>query len=277
MQEIILDTVLDCLKIIPFLFIAFLIIEFFEHKLSHKTENTIKKAGRFGPLIGSILGALPQCGFSVLATNLYITRIISIGTLIAIYLSTSDEMIPILIAEKAPIDNILFLVVLKILIGLTCGFIIDLIIRKEEPKEHFEICEHDHCDCEHGIIVPAIKHTLKTLVFIFIITFILNAAFHYIGEDNIKHIFDKTNFFTPLIAALIGLIPNCGSSIILTELYIANILPLSSALAGLLANSGVALLVLFKSNKNIKENIKIVGILYLISVITGLLLKIFGV
>ena len=277
MQEIILDTILDCLKILPFLFIAFLIIEFFEHKLSHKTEDTIKKAGKIGPLFGSLLGALPQCGFSVLATNLYITRIISLGTLIAIYLSTSDEMLPILIAEKAPIDSILFLVVLKILIGMICGFIIDLIIRKEEPKEHFEICEHDHCDCEHGIVMSAIKHTLKILIFIFIITFILNVAFHYIGEDNIKHIFDKTNFFTPFIAALIGLIPNCGSSIILTELYITNILPLSSALAGLLANSGVALLVLFKTNKNIKENLKIVGILYSISVITGLLLKIFGV
>ena len=277
MQEIILDTILDCLKILPFLFIAFLIIEFFEHKLSHKTEDTIKKAGKIGPLFGSLLGALPQCGFSVLATNLYITRIISLGTLIAIYLSTSDEMLPILIAEKAPIDSILFLVVLKILIGMICGFIIDLIIRKEEPKEHFEICEHDHCDCEHGIVMSAIKHTLKILIFIFIITFILNAAFHYIGEDNIKHIFDKTNFFTPFIAALIGLIPNCGSSIILTELYITNILPLSSALAGLLANSGVALLILFKSNKNIKENLKIVGILYSISAITGLLLKIFGV
>lgn len=277
MQEIILDTILDCLKILPFLFIAFLIIEFFEHKLSHKTEDTIKKAGKIGPLFGSLLGALPQCGFSVLATNLYITRIISLGTLIAIYLSTSDEMLPILIAEKAPIDSILFLVVLKILIGMICGFIIDLIIRKEEPKEHFEICEHDHCDCEHGIVMSAIKHTLKTLIFIFVITFILNTAFHYIGEDNIKHIFDKTNFFTPFIAALIGLIPNCGSSIILTELYIANILPLSSALAGLLANSGVALLILFKTNKNIKENLKIVGILYSISVIAGLLLKIFGV
>ena len=277
MQEIILDTIFDCLKILPFLFIAFLIIEFFEHKLSHKSENTIKKAGKFGPLIGSILGALPQCGFSVLATNLYITRIISLGTLIAIYLSTSDEMLPILIAEKAPLNSILLLVAIKIIIGLVCGFIIDLIIRKEEPKEHFEICEHDHCDCEHGIIIPAIKHTLKTLIFIFIITFILNAAFHYIGEDNIKHIFDKTNFFTPFIAGLIGLIPNCGSSIILTELYIAEILPLSSALAGLLANSGVALLVLFKSNPNIKENLKIIGILYFISVITGLLLKIFGV
>ena len=277
MQEIILDTILDCLKILPFLFIAFLIIEFFEHKLSHKTEDTIKKAGKFGPLFGSLLGALPQCGFSVLATNLYITRIISLGTLIAIYLSTSDEMLPILIAEKAPIDSILFLVVLKILIGMICGFIIDLIIRKEEPKEHFEICEHDHCDCEHGIVMSAIKHTLKILIFIFIITFILNAAFHYIGEDNIKHIFDKTNLFTPFIAALIGLIPNCGSSIILTELYITNILPLSSALAGLLATSGVALLILFKTNKNIKENLKIVGILYSISAITGLLLKIFGV
>ena len=277
MQEIILDTILDCLKILPFLFIAFLIIEFFEQKLFHKTEEYIKKAGKLGPLIDSLLGAIPQCGFSVLATNLYITRIISLGTLIAIYLSTSDEMLPILIAENAPIGSILLLVGLKIIIGLTCGFIIDLIIRKEEPKEHFEICEHDHCDCEHGIIIPAIKHTLKTLIFIFIITFILNATFHYIGEDSIKHIFDQTNFFTPFIAALIGLIPNCGSSIILTELYIANILPLSSALAGLLANSGVAILVLFKSNKNIKENLKIISILYSISVITGLLLKIFGV
>lgn len=277
MKEIILDTILDCVKILPFLFIAFLIIEFFEHKLSHKTENTIKKAGRLGPLFGSLLGALPQCGFSVLATNLYITRIVSLGTLIAVYLSTSDEMLPILIAEKAPIDSILFLVILKILIGLLCGFIIDLIIRKEDVKEHFEICEHDHCDCEHGIIKPALRHTLKTLAFIFIITFILNAAFHYIGEDTIKHLFDKTNFFTLFIAALIGLIPNCGSSIILTELYVAQILPLSSAIAGLLANSGVALLVLLKSNNNMRENAKIIGILYFISVVTGLLLKIFGV
>ena len=230
MQEIILDTILDCLKIIPFLFIAFLIIEFFEHKLSHKTENTIKKAGKFGPLIGSILGALPQCGFSVLATNLYITRIISLGTLIAIYLSTSDEMLPVLIAEKAPISSIALLVGIKILIGLICGLVIDLIVKKENPKENFDICKHDHCDCNNGIIIPSIKHTLKTLLFISIITFILNAAFYYIGENNIKHIFDKTNFFTPFIAAIIGLVPNCGSSIILTELYIANILPISSAL-----------------------------------------------
>ena len=277
MQEVIIDTIIDSLKIIPFLLIAFLIIEFFEHKLSNKAEKAIQKAGKLGPLFGSVLGAIPQCGFSVLATNLYITRIISLGTLISIYLSTSDEMLPILIAEKTPINSILLFIGIKVIIGLVCGFIIDLIIRKEKPKEHFDICQEEHCDCEHGIFLSTLKHTIKTLIFIFIITFILNLAFHYIGEDNIKHIFDNTTIFSPFIAGLVGLIPNCGSSIILTELYIADILPFSSALAGLLANSGVALLVLFKSNKNTKENIKIVSILYLISIITGILLEIFGV
>ena len=130
MQEVIIDTIIDSLKIIPFLLIAFLIIEFFEHKLSNKTEKAIQKAGKLGPLFGSVLGAIPQCGFSVLATNLYITRIISLGTLISIYLSTSDEMLPILIAEKAPINSILLFIGIKVIIGLVCGFIIDLIIRK---------------------------------------------------------------------------------------------------------------------------------------------------
>lgn len=277
MYDVILDTILDNIKLLPFLFIAFLIIEFFEHKLSHKTEKTIKEAGKLGPLLGSLLGAIPQCGFSVLATNLYITRIISLGTLIAIYLSTSDEMLPILLAEKAPINTILSLILIKIGIGLVFGFLIDLLVKKQQEKENFDICKHDHCDCEHGIIIPTIKHTVKILFFIFIITFLLNSAFHYIGENNIKHLFDKTNFFTPFIAGLIGLIPNCGSSIILTELYITNILPLSSALAGLLANSGVALIVLFKSNDNLKENFKIIALLYTISVISGITLNIFNI
>lgn len=277
MYDVILDTILDSIKLLPFLFIAFLIIEFFEHKLSHKTERTIKEAGKLGPLLGSLLGAIPQCGFSVLATNLYITRIISLGTLIAIYLSTSDEMLPILLAEKAPINTILSLILIKIGIGLVFGFLIDLLVKKQQEKENFDICKHDHCDCEHGIIIPTIKHTVKILFFIFIITFLLNSAFHYIGENNIKHLFDKTNFFTPFIAGLIGLIPNCGSSIILTELYITNILPLSSALAGLLANSGVALIVLFKSNDNLKENFKIIALLYTISVISGITLNIFNI
>lgn len=276
MLDIIIDTIIDSLKLIPFLFVAFLIIEFFEHKLSHKSIKKLQKTKKLGPLFGSLLGAIPQCGFSVLATNLYITRIISLGTLIAIYLSTSDEMLPLLIAEKADISIILNIIIIKIIIGMLFGFIIDLIIPKKQT-ENYEICDHDHCDCSHSLVISSIKHTLKTTLFIFITTFILNLTIHYIGEDTIKNIFNQNNFFTPFIAALIGLIPNCASSIIITELYLSNILKLSSALAGLLSGSGVGLLVLLKSNDNIKESLKIIAILYLISVFVGITLELFGI
>lgn len=272
MKDIIIDTIIDNLKILPFLFIAFIIIEFTEHKLNKKSEKIISKAGKFGPLIGSVVGAIPQCGFSVLATNLYITRIITLGTLISVYLSTSDEMLPILIAENTDFNIIISLILIKILIGFISGFIIDMII-KDNNKKHYDICKDEHCNCEHGIIKPAIKHTIKIFIFIFIFTFILNSCFHYIGENTIKAILNKNTFFTPFITGIIGLIPNCGSSIILTELYINHILPISAVLAGLLANSGVALLVLFKSDKNPKECLKIVFIIYFISVISGFLLK----
>jgi hypothetical protein len=276
MKDVILDTIIDNLKLLPFLFVAFLIIEFTEHKLNKKSSKAIEKAGKLGPLIGGLLGAFPQCGFSVLATNLYITRIITLGTLMAVYLSTSDEMLPILIAQHASLNSILSIVLIKIAIGIFFGFIIDLFIPKKENNQDYDICKHDHCDCEHGIVIPALKHTLKTFIFIFIITFILNTIFYYIGEDAIKNIISKNSLFTPFISSLIGLIPNCGASVLLTELYLSKVLPLSGAIAGLLANSGLALLVLFKTNENIKENLKIVGLLYSISVVTGLIMEIFA-
>lgn len=274
MIEIIEDTVLDIIKVIPFLFVAFLIIELIEHKLNHKSEKMVKKAGRFGPIIGSILGTVPQCGFSVLATNLYITRIITLGTLISIYLSTSDEMLLIMIAEKASINDIIKIIFIKIIIGMIAGFIIDLLIKPKE-NQNFEICKHEHCHCDENYIKSAIKHTLKTALFILIITLILNLTFYYIGEENIKEIFNTSNILTPFISGLIGLIPNCGASVIITELYINNVLSLGQSIAGLLTNSGVALLVLFKSNNNIKENIKIISIIYVISTISGLIIDIF--
>lgn len=276
MNEIIEDTIFDVLKIIPFLLIAFLIIEYTEHKLNHESTKIVKKAGKFGPIIGSLLGAVPQCGFSVLATNLYITRIITLGTLISIYLSTSDEMLLIMLAEKANINDIISLVFIKIIIGIIAGFLIDLFIKKESSKK-YDICKHEHCDCEHSPIKSAIKHTLKTSLFIIIITFILNLCFHYIGEDNIKKIFNHNNLLTPFISSLIGLIPNCGASVILTELYLNNVLSLAQSISGLLTNSGVALLVLFKSNDNIKENVKIISILYIIGVVSGLILELFTI
>lgn len=273
MYDVILDTIIDSLKLLPFLFIAFLIIEFTEHKLSKKSQKQLEKAGKFGPVIGSLLGIVPQCGFSVLATNLYATRIITLGTLIAIYLSTSDEMLPILLAHGEKLGTILQILGIKLIVGIIFGVIIDLFIRKKDEKINYHICDHDHCDCEHGIFLSALKHTIKTLVFIFIVTFILNAAFHYLGEEYLKSILSKNNFFTPFIASLIGLIPNCAASVVITELYLNGVISLAPTIAGLLTGSGIALLVLFDVNKNLKENIKIICLLYGIGVFVGLIIE----
>lgn len=273
MKEVIEETIIDSLKLLPFLFIAFLIIEIFEHKLTQKSKEKIEKAEKLGPLVGAITGIFPQCGFSVIATNLYITRIISLGTLLAVYLSTSDEMLPILIAEGANINTIITLLGIKLIIGIIFGFILDLIIKPNKEKITYHICEEEHCDCKHGIIKSSLKHTIKTFIFILIITFILNSSMHLLGEDFLKNLFIKNNIFAPFIASLIGLIPNCASSVALTELYINGILPLAPTLSGLLTNSGVALIILFKSNKNKKENLKIVSLIYAVGVFTGLTIE----
>ena len=274
MKDVIFDTFLDAVKLIPFLFIAFLIIELFEHKFSKKTKTIISKSGKFGPLIGSIFGLFPQCGFSVLATNLYITRVISLGTLISIYLTTSDEMLPIMLSEKVDTKIILKLLLVKFVIGLVCGFIIDIIFRdKKKSKADYHICEDEHCHCEDNLFLSSLKHTGSTIGYILIATFILNTVIYYVGEDNISKLFLKDSIFAPFLASLLGLIPNCSSSVILTELYMNGVLSLSTTISGLLTGTGVALLVLFKSNKNFKENIKIMAIIYLIGAFSGLIIE----
>ena len=276
MKDVILDTVIDGLKLLPFLFVAFLIIELIEYKL--KNKEIISKTGKFGPVIGSLLGAVPQCGFSVTATNLYATRIISLGTLISIYLSTSDEMLPILLGEGR-LDLVPRILLIKIFIGMLCGFIIDMIFRKKSSNSHeiTDLCEKDHCDCKHGIIKSSIKHTLSIFVFIFIISFILNLGFEYLGEDKLSKIFLKDSFFSPFISSLIGLIPNCASSVIITTVYLSGTITFGSAMSGLLTGSGVALMVLFKINHNIKENIKILFLIYGIGVISGIIINLIGI
>lgn len=277
MKEIIIDTVVDSLKILPFLFITFLVLEYLEHKMSKKTEKAVKKAGKLGPLLGGIVGAFPQCGFSVAATNLYATRVISLGTLIAIYLSTSDEMLPILLSENASIVVIFKFIFIKIIVGIIFGFIIDFILRKRKVEDvNIKIlCEDEHCHCyEHSILKSAIKHTLNIAFFIFIISFILNIAFSYLGEELISKIFMKNSILGPFLASLIGIIPNCGASVVLTELYLNNTISFASSIAGLLSSSGVGILLLFKVNKNIKENIFILLTIYFIGVFTGLIINI---
>lgn len=276
MLEVIQDTLLDTIKLLPFLFVAFLIIEFIEHKLSNKQENIISKSGKLGPIVGALLGAVPQCGFSVLATNLYVTRIISLGSLISIYLSTSDELIPLMISHNAPLTKILSIVSIKVVIGIISGFLIDLFIRKT-TKSDFVLCEDENCDCDHSIIKSSLIHTLKIAFFILIITFLINILFHFVDLSFLESALKNNKILTPFIASLIGLIPNCASSVMISELYLNNLISLGTTLSGLLTGSGVAIMVLVRKNKNISENLFIIGLIYIIGVIWGLLFNFIGV
>ena len=281
MIEIIKDTLIDALKILPFLFVTYLIMESLEHKTGNKTKQLVKKSGKLGPLFGSILGIFPQCGFSAVAASLYAGRVITLGTLIAVFLSTSDEMLPILISESAPIELIVKVLAIKLIIGIIAGFIVDILhmlifkkLNKEENDEDAieDMCEHEHCDCEHGIVKSAIKHTINILAFIIIITFLINMIIYFIGEDNISNAIAQVPIAGILVSALIGFIPNCAGSVIITELYLSNLISLGSMLAGLLVGSGIGILVLFRTNKNVKDNLKIMGILYVISIMSGFII-----
>lgn len=282
--DILLDTGIDALKLLPFLFITYLIMEYIEHKTGDKTKNIIKKSGKWGPVFGAILGIFPQCGFSAAAANLYAGKVITLGTLIAIFLSTSDEMLPILISEAAPIDVILKILATKLVIGIIAGLIIDFIgqaFRKKKERQKKEetveeighICEHEHCHCEkEGIFKSSIKHTLNIFVFIIIISLVMNIAIYFIGEENISNLILNMPVVGPLIAGLVGLIPNCASSVILTQLYLQNVISVGSMIGGLLVGSGIGILILFRVNENFKENVKIVTILYLIGVLSGIII-----
>lgn len=275
MKEVILDTIIDSLKLIPFLLVAFLIIELLEHKLNNKTKNIITKSKKVGPIIGSLLGVIPQCGFSVMATNLYITRIITLGTLISIYLSTSDEMLIIMISEKVEISLILKILLIKILFGIVYGLIIDKIInkKKKDKETNYELCDEEHCDCNHSILLSAIKHTLHITLFIFIITLIINTIFTLLGDNYLSKILLNNSILSPFITSLIGLIPNCAASVILTELYLNSTISLGALIGGLLTSSGSSLLVLIKNNKNKKENLSIILLLYALGVLSGIIIE----
>ena len=281
MLEIIEETLVDGVKLLPFLFITYLIMEYIEHKTSEKAKDTIKKSGKFGPLIGSILGAFPQCGFSVAATNLYAARVITLGTLISVYLSTSDEMIPIFISEGASITTLIKILGIKILIGMIAGFIIDLILRlrkKDNEEERIiDLCEKEHCHCDHGIVKSALKHTINIFIFVLLITFVINIIIHLVGEETIGNFVKSNVILGPILGGIIGLIPNCAASVILTQLYLENVIPAATMISGLLVGAGVGLIVLFKINKGIKQNLKITALLYTIGVVSGIIIQLIGI
>lgn len=280
MLHIIEHSLLDTLKLVPFLFLTYLLMEYIEHRTSNKVKNVIHKSGKAGPFLGGLIGAVPQCGFSASAAGLYAGRIISLGTLIAIFLSTSDEMLPILISESVDIRLILQIVGLKILVGMIAGFCIDFVMhfkekKKEEEWKIHDMCEHDHCHCEKSIFKSALVHTLQVTFFILVVNFILNFVMEFAGEEALKNVFFTKSILGEMVAGLVGLIPNCASSVVITQLFLEGVISFGQMMSGLLVGSGIGILVLFRVNKGWKENLKILALLYVIGVISGMVLGFF--
>lgn len=271
------DTLLDGLKLLPFLFVTYLLMEYIEHKAGKRAERFIQRSGKLGPVVGSILGVVPQCGFSAAAASFYAGRIITLGTLFAIFLSTSDEMLPILISEQAAPALIAQILGIKLAIGMAAGFAVDLLIRgKGHPEEELRIehmCDHEHCHCQEGnILRSALIHTLQIFGFILLISLVLNLIIGTIGEEAIGSFMTAVPGAGILLSGLIGLIPNCASSVAITQLYLEGLLSMGAMMSGLLVGSGVGLLVLFRVNEDLKENLRITGALYVIGVVSGFLI-----
>lgn len=276
MLEIIEHTLLDTISIIPFLFLTYLLMEWLEHKAGKKTQEVVEKSGRFGPMLGSVVGAIPQCAFSAAAANLYAGRVITMGTLIAIFLSTSDEMIPIMLSANIPPMTILKIVAVKVIIGMAAGMLIDFIIPEkcDEHQHIHEMCEHEHCHCGEGegIFKSAIIHTVKISAFILLVTFVLNLVLHNGGEEVLAELILNKPIVGPLIAGLVGLIPNCAASVVIATLYVEGAMTFGSMMSGLLVSAGVGILVLLRSNTDKKEDLKIIGILSVVGILSGIVL-----
>ena len=272
-----LHTFEDTLKVVPFLFLTYLLMEFLEHKANGAPERWLQGSGKIGPLVGGALGVLPQCGFSAAATGFYTGRMITTGTLIAVYLSTSDEMLPILISSGAPVPTVLKLLGTKLVIGIAAGFAIDGVTRilcrgkkhEQEPQIE-ELCERENCDCGDRFVLSALKHTAYITVFLLLFTFALNLVIEAVGEENIQSVVLGRPVLGSVLAALVGLIPNCASSVALTSLFVDGVISSGALLSGLMVNAGVGLAILFRNNRPIKDSFRIVGILFGISVICGI-------
>lgn len=272
------EPIIDTLKILPLLFLAYLFMELLEKKASKKMERALGKIGKAGPLVGSLLGCVPQCGFSGASANLYAAGIITEGTLIAVFLATSDEALVLLFSSMSSFEVIGKLILAKLIIGVLAGFLIDFINKKRNvQKVYVDMCRDCGCDEEEGIFKPALKHTLKVGIFVFIVNFVLFNIASLLGEDFIHSILLSGSFFQPFITALVGLIPNCAVSAAITELYCEGALSFGSAVAGLCSGAGVGLAILFKSNPVKKENLRIVIWLYVIAVISGVILNLLGI
>ena len=285
LEHVVVHAIKDNLSIIPFLFITYCIMESMEHAVSTKTEGMVKYSGKMGPLFGGLLGVIPQCGFSAAAASFYSGGVITLGTLIAIFLSTSDEMLPILISETVPVLTIVKMLGLKALVGVAAGFLVDFSLKRigkghVVQKHIHDLCEQDHCHCEEeesSIWKSALVHTIKVFGFIFVFSAVLNLVLECGGEDGLEWLANNHSFLAAIVTGMAGLVPNCAASVIITQLYLKQLISAGAMMAGLMVGAGVGVLVLFKTNRPWKQNVKIVGLLYAIGVIAGLLMDLAGI
>ncbi len=315
------DAVLDTVALVPFLFATYLVMEAIEHAGLGASERLIRRAGVAGPFVGALLGIVPQCGFSAMAATLYSVRVVTVGTLLAVMLSTSDEMLPVFVAQGAPVSLIGEIFLVKVVVAVAAGFLVDLAVRvwfghPEKPAIR-DFCEREGChcaDCEEGecearcyeeredgapahdhasahghdhahshdhahghgsalrvIVTSALYHTVKVTIFIFLVTWGIDLVLEAVGHDVIAAFFAQNPVSAIFVAALVGLIPNCGGSVIISELFLEGTLASSALIAGLLSGTGVALLVLFRANRHAGQNLAITATLFGVGVLVGLL------
>ena len=274
------EAVAESINLIPFLFIIFLFIEIFENYFSEKIEKLSLSSRLWGPFVGSIIASIPQCGFSVIATMLYIKRFITLGTLIAIYVSTSDEAIPILLVHPESFTVIVPIIATKVCIGIIAGYAVDLIFKSnlEKAPEKIEVCE---CGCCHNeihsqvtnLFIHPLKHCFNVFLFILIVNCCLDFAFSF-ASNTINNLFNIHSGLQVILASFVGLIPNCATSVLIVMLYLKHIIVFGALIAGLTSNAGLGLLVLFQNNEDKKECLKIVGILLFTAFIAGIILQI---
>lgn len=295
----------DTLYLIPFLFVTYLAMEWLEHKAGGKTQRAIERAGAAGPIIGALLGVIPQCGFSAAASTLYAGRVVTLGTLFAVFLSTSDEMIPIFIAAQMPLSTMFSILGAKVAVGIVAGFIVDGAMRAlRRPAEHLrihELCRRDKCRCngechaceevpelvyqaehdeEHhhdhtgaSIVRSALKHTAEVAVFILIVTLVLNSVLETVGEDALAQVLGSDSALAIVVAAVVGLIPNCAASVVIADLYVEGILGAGAMFAGLLVSAGVGLLVLFRANRPMSRNFLVVAVMLAVGIACGFIVS----
>ena len=273
----------DTLRLVPFLFVTYLAMEAIEHKAGDKAEAAMQKAGKAGPLVGAVLGVVPQCGFSAAASTLYAGRVITVGTLLAVFLSTSDEMVPLFIAEQVPVGFMLGILLAKVAIACAAGLLVDFMLRRlhrdGDRKFHIhELCEQEHCACEehHSVVGSALRHTLQVTVFILLVSFALEIVIDAVGEDALAQFMSASPLLSVLAASLVGLIPNCAASVTITQLYLEGALGLGAMMAGLLVSAGVGLLVLFRTSRPLGRNCAIGAALWGCGVIVGIALTLLG-